>query len=115
MNESVYLWAIPVLPLIGAAINGLLGRGFSKRGVASIPLLFTGAAFAQALWVAARFASLAEIPYQEHVFPWIRAGSFIVEYGFFLDQLSLVMILVVTGVGFLIHVYSVAYMEHEGG
>ena len=42
-------------------------------------------------------------------------GTFIVDYGFLLDQLSLVMLLVVTGVGFLIHVYSIGYMAHEGG
>jgi NADH:ubiquinone oxidoreductase subunit 5 (subunit L)/multisubunit Na+/H+ antiporter MnhA subunit len=52
MNESLNLWLIPVLPLIGAAINGLLGKGFSKRVVAVVALLFSGAAFAMALWVA---------------------------------------------------------------
>ena len=47
--------------------------------------------------------------------PWIKVGSFTVEYGFQLDQLSMLMALIVTGVGFLIHVYSVGYMAHEGG
>src|SRR5262249_26341109 len=48
-------------------------------------------------------------------FPWIVAGNFSAPFGFYLDQLSMVMVLVVTGVGFLIHVYSVGYMGHEGG
>src|SRR4029077_17558785 len=47
--------------------------------------------------------------------PWITAGSFSAPFGFYLDQLSMIMVLVVTGVGFLIHIYSVGYMAHEGG
>ena len=115
MNESLHLWAIPLLPLIGAAINGLLGRGFSKRAVATVGLGFSGAALVWALYVAARFGSLERIPYPETYAPWIRAGDFVANFSLSLDQLSLVMMLVVTGVGFLIHIYSVAYMAEEGG
>src|SRR6267142_2543116 len=57
----------------------------------------------------------ASVPYIETHLPWIEAGGFVAPFGFYLDQLSLVMILVVTGVGFIIHLYSVGYMEHEGG
>ena len=83
----------------------------------TIALGFTAAAFAMALWVAAQFAGLSpdQIPHIEHYATWLSAGAFSVEYGIYLDQLSLVMLLIVTGVGFLIHVYSVGYMEHEGG
>src|SRR5207253_5271595 len=94
--------------------NGLLGRRFSRQQVSAIALGFCGAAFVMALWVAARFSSLT-VPYLEHLAPWIRAGSFQAEFSFYLDQLSLVMLLVVTGVGFLIHIYSVGYMWEEGG
>ena len=69
----------------------------------------SGAAFAWALLVAARFSSLS-LPYQEFFAHWIRSGSFSADFAFYLDQLSLVMLLVVTGVGFLIHIYSVGYM-----
>jgi NADH-quinone oxidoreductase subunit L len=109
---TLHLWLIPVLPLIGAAINGLLGRRFSRQNVAAVALGFCGAAFVWALYVAARSSSL---PYVEHLAPWIRAGSFQSDFAFYLDQLSLVMLLVVTGVGFLIHIYSVGYMWGEGG
>jgi NADH-quinone oxidoreductase subunit L len=113
----MHLWIIPLLPLAGAAINGLLGKRFPKALVNTIALGSTGAAFAYALWVAAQFAGLPpdQIPHIEHYAIWLSAGSFSVEYGIYLDQLSLIMLLVVTGVGFLIHVYSVGYMEHEGG
>jgi NADH-quinone oxidoreductase subunit L len=108
------LWLIPVLPLAGAAINGLLGKRFSRQAVAAVALTFCGAAFAIALWIALRFSS-PTLPLTEYVAPWIRAGSFQADFAFYLDQLSLVMMLVVTGVGFLIHVYAVGYMWEEGG
>ena len=114
MTPNLYLWLIPLLPLTGAAINGLFGKGFSRRGVAGVALAFCGAAFGMALWVAARFSSLA-LPHIETVAPWLRSGSFAVDFSFYLDQLSLVMLLVVTGVGFLIHIYSVGYMWEDGG
>lgn len=114
MTPNLYLWLIPLLPLTGAAINGLFGKGFSRRGVAGVALAFCGAAFGMALWVAARFSSLA-LPHIETVAPWLRSGSFAVDFSFYLDQLSLVMLLVVTAVGFLIHIYSVGYMWEDGG
>jgi NADH-quinone oxidoreductase subunit L len=112
MTPNLHLWLIPVLPLVGAAINGLFGKRFSRQTVAAIALGFSGAAFAMALWVATQ-ASL--LPVLENLAPWIRAGDFLVDFAFYLDQLSLVMLLVVTGVGFLIHIYSVGYMWEEGG
>jgi NADH-quinone oxidoreductase subunit L len=109
MNPMLNLWLIPILPLAGAAINGTLGKKSSRQAVTTIALVFSGAAFAMALWVAMRFSSLS-LPYTEFFAHWIRSGSFTADFAFYLDQLSLVMLLVVTGVGFLIHIYSVGYM-----
>ncbi len=109
MNSSLNLWVIPVLPLAGAAINGLLGKKASRAGVSAVALFFSGAAFIMALTVVARFSSLT-LPYHETLAHWIRITGFSVDFSFYLDQLSLVMLLVVTGVGFLIHIYSVGYM-----
>jgi len=109
MNASLHLWLIPVLPLVGAAINGLLGRRFSRQTVVAVALTFCGAAFAMALWVAGKFSALT-VPHVEILATWIRAGGFQADFAFYLDQLSLVMLLVVTGVGFLIHIYAVGYM-----
>src|ERR1700723_99993 len=114
MNPMLNLWLIPILPLAGAAINGLLGKRSSRRAVTTIALVFSGAAFAMALWVTMRFSSLA-LPYHENLAHWIRSGSFTVDFAFYLDQLSLVMLLVVSGVGFLIHIYSVGYMWDDPG
>src|SRR5215831_18804618 len=114
MTSSLHLWVIPILPLVGAVINGLFGRRLSRQTVAGIALIFCGVAFVWALFVAARFSSV-QLPYHESAAPWIRAGNFLVNFEMYLDQLTLVMILVVTGVGFLIHIYSVGYMWEEGG
>jgi NADH-quinone oxidoreductase subunit L len=117
MKPHLHLWLIPILPLAGAAINGLLGRRFSKSAVALVGNVFVGTSCAMAWWVFARFLSLPHemLPYVRDYAAWIRAGDFSVSYGVYLDQLSMVMVLVVTSVGFLIHIYSIGYMAHEGG
>jgi NADH-quinone oxidoreductase subunit L len=109
MTANLNLWLIPVLPLAGAAINGFLGKKSSRQAVTAVALFFSGAAFAMALWVALRFSSLT-LPYHEFFAHWIRITGFSADFAVYLDQLSLVMLLVVTGVGFLIHIYSVGYM-----
>src|SRR5579859_6592243 len=118
MTKNLHLWVIPVLPLIGAAINGLLGRRFKNAMVSAIALLFTAASFgwaAWAVWNGLQYVNAEHKPYIETLATWITAGAFSAPFGFYLDQLSMIMVLVVTGVGFLIHIYSIGYMGHEGG
>ena len=112
MTQNPYLWLIPVLPLAGAAINGFLGHKSSKKAVTTVALVFPGLAFALALKIALGFSSAAA-PYVFDLAHWIRSGSFSADFAFYLDQLSLIMLLVVTGVGFLIHIYSVGYMADD--
>src|SRR5881392_4021586 len=116
-GPNLNLWIIPLLPLAGAAINGFFGRRFSRRLVSIVALGSTLIAFLYALWVTWKFFGLsqAQIPHIETLFPWIQTSDFLVNYGFYLDQLSLVMLLVVSGIGFLIHIYSAGYMAEEGG
>jgi NADH-quinone oxidoreductase subunit L len=113
-NPYLYLWLVPLLPLAGAAINGFFGRRLPKRAITTVALVFCGTAFVMALWLAAGF-SAASAPYSSDLAHWIRSGDFQVDFSFYLDQLSLVMLLVVTGVGFLIHIYSVGYMWDDDG
>jgi len=117
MTKNLHLWVIPLLPLIGTAINGLLGRRFKNAMVSAVALLFTAASFGWAVWAVWTVwpGSGIALPHIETIATWITAGSFSAPFGFYLDQLSIVMVLVVTGVGFLIHIYSVGYMAHEGG
>ena len=112
--EATQLWLIPLLPLAGFIINGLFGKRFSRQVVAAVGLLFCGAATAWGWRVAASFFA-APGAYEFHYGTWLAVGSFNVEYGIYLDQLSVLMMLIVTNVGFLIHIYSVGYMWEEGG
>ena len=95
------LWLIPVLPAAGAAINGLFGRRFSNKMVSTVALASTAASFAWAVWAAMRLLGMPadQIPHIERIGVWLRSGDFVVEYGFYLDHLSMIMMLVVTGVG----------------
>jgi NADH-quinone oxidoreductase subunit L len=111
MTPNLSLWLIPALPLAGAAINGFFGKKSSRTAASVVGLFFPGAAFAWALVVA--FRAWNALPYTEYLAHWIRSGSFSVDFALYLDQLSLVMLLVVTGVGFLIHIYSVGYMWED--
>jgi NADH-quinone oxidoreductase subunit L len=113
-DVNLNLWVIPLLPLAGAAINGLFGRRFNNKMVSFVALFFTAASFAWAVWATIQWWPHTE-PYMKNLGDWIWAGSLHAPFGFYLDRLSTVMVLVVTGVGFLIHIYSVGYMAHEGG
>jgi NADH-quinone oxidoreductase subunit L len=121
------LWLIPLFPLATAAIMFLFGRRIPKPGVSLLCVGSVGLSFICALGAVIQL--LAAAPEhrvaQQIMFEWLTPGPmqmthgpairFVADWGFLLDPLSCVMVLVVTGVGFLIHVYSVGYMAHEGG
>ena len=119
------IWLIPILPGIGAAINGLVGiRSFSKQTAGLVACTTMGAALLLSLNA---FVQLLGLPEHDRfhaveLAPWISPipldtvngyGIFEVPWEFTLDPLSGMMILIVTGIGFLIHVYSTAYMHEE--
>jgi NADH-quinone oxidoreductase subunit L len=112
-----HLWIIPALPLLGAALNGIFLRRQSHAVINTVALGTTALAFASAVELFREFSALAtaSVPWVKSFFPWIWAGDFRADYALQVDQLTMVMVLVVTGVGFLIHIYSTGYMEHDGG
>ena len=115
--EFNLLWLIPVLPLIGAGINGFVGKRLPKS---VIGVVGSGTVAVSFLISLSAFVAMMKLPEQQlpilrDYFTWIQAGRFQAEFGFMLDHLSGLMILIVTGVGFLIHVYSTGYMAHEEG
>src|SRR5688572_7575995 len=111
------LWLIPLIPLFGAVINGFWGKRFSKGVIGAIAAGSVAISFAISLGAFLQMLGLPEeeLPIVRNYFTWIQAGSFEASFGFMLDHLSGLMILIVTGVGFLIHVYSIAYMHEEPG
>jgi NADH-quinone oxidoreductase subunit L len=115
MNPQL-LWLIPTLPLAGFLLNGTLGRKLPRALVATIALLFTAApAFIVAqLWLYMKSAG-APLSLSITSCPWIAVSGFHVDFAFTVDHLTLIMLAVITGVGFLIHIYSVGYMAEEEG
>jgi NADH-quinone oxidoreductase subunit L len=111
------LWIIPALPLAGVALNLLLADRLGKRGTAWLACGTVGLAFLASLRAVLHLAQLPEADRAIHEFAWtwMKVGDFRADVAFLLDPLSAVMSLVVTGVGFLIHVYSVGYMDHDAG
>ena len=106
---------IPLFPLVGVVINGLFGRRMPRKFVTTLVCLVVLVSFVLA---AGAVYELSQLPQDARHFAlsfgsWISIGSLSVDWGFALDPLSAVLLLVVTGVGFLIHVYSVGYMSHE--
>ncbi|MGA8024358.1 MAG: NADH-quinone oxidoreductase subunit L [Candidatus Acidiferrales bacterium] len=112
-----HLWIILALPLLGAAINGLLGKNFSKPVVNSVGIGSVALSFLSVAEVFREFAQLsaAQIPWVKNYFTWITAGQFKVDFALQVDQLTLVMLFVVTFVSLLVHIYSTGYMAHEEG
>src|SRR5579883_1082716 len=108
------LWLIPLFPFAGFLVNGFFGRRMSKLAVSFVAC---GSVLLSFLWVLKTIAALGapEAAYLEHYYSWIQSGALNIGVDFAVDRLTEVMLLVVTGVGFLIHIYAVGYMAHEGG
>jgi NADH-quinone oxidoreductase subunit L len=132
MNHSLpyfldHIWLIPLFPIATAAAMLLVGRRLKNN---TVSVLCVGSVFISFLYSVGAFLQLTARPADDRLitrilFEWIPAGryhmldgrwaNFVADWGFQLDPLSAVMILVVTGVGLLIHIYSIGYMAHEGG
>jgi len=112
-----HLWIIPLLPLVGAAANGIFGVRWPRRAVNAVALGSTGLSFLATLELVREFANLgpAQIPWVQSYFTWIEAGRLRADFALQVDQLTLIMLLVVTGVGWLIHLYSTGYMADDAG
>jgi NADH-quinone oxidoreductase subunit L len=115
MDPLKLLWLIPVLPLFGAVFNGIVGKRLPKSLISLVGSASVGLSFVIAVWNFAAMLATPELPIIRNYFTWIEAGRFQSQFGFMLDHLSGLMILIVTGVGFLIHIYSAGYMSHDTG
>ena len=107
------IWLVPAFPLVGFILNGLFGKFFGKRFVSYVGPLSIGFAFLQSLVLFFTMLSTEGHALHETLYTWMQTGILHVELGFQVDQLSALFLLIVTGVGFLIHVYSIGYMYEE--
>ena len=110
-----YLWIVPLLPLLGSAVNGLFGAKWPNKIVNWVAIGSTGLSFLGALEAVREFFESGQVLFRKEFFTWIAAGNFRAGFDLQMDQLTVVMVLVVTGVGWLIHIYATGYMAHEGG
>ena len=104
---------ILLLPLLGFVTNGIFGKKFSKNTVAFIGCSMILISFIMTVFVFINFIHLGSFPVTVYVYDWISLGDTWLAFALYIDQLSLLMMLVITGVGFLIHLYSVSYMKDD--
>ena len=110
------VWLIPALPLLGFVVNGLAGSRLGNRAVGIIGSGVVGLSFAVGVWLFVEYIGLPEGGSAHRLlYRWIAAGTFEAHVGYQVDALSLVMALVVSGVAFVIHVYSIGYMHRDAG
>lgn len=111
------VWLIPVFPLIGFLINGLIGKRFSEQTIGVIGSASVGASFVVALLIFVELLGMAPgtRSVQTVAYTWMLSGELNIPIGFLVDPLSIVMMMVVSGVGCIIHVYSIGYMHGEFG
>jgi NADH-quinone oxidoreductase subunit L len=108
------IWLIPILPLAGFIINGLGRNSLSKSVIGFIGSLLVLVSFG--LSIAAFFqVKQTGVPINVNYFTWFAVGSLKFPFAFLIDQLSAIMLLIITGVGFLIHLYSIGYMHDDEG
>ncbi|MGB5893880.1 MAG: NADH-quinone oxidoreductase subunit L, partial [Ignavibacteriaceae bacterium] len=114
MIDLIYLAVF--LPLLGFLINGIFGTKIKNEKI--IGLIGSGAIFIAFLIIVGAFFETLSLPVDQrtnyvNLFTWMKVGALDVSFAYQVDQLSLVMALVVTGVGFIIHVYSIGYMHGD--
>ncbi|ACU08115.1 NADH-ubiquinone oxidoreductase chain L [Flavobacteriaceae bacterium 3519-10] len=108
------IYAIVLLPLLGFLVNGLFGKNLPKMVVGSIATLVVFASFCIAVSIFLKFDADSQ-PVIVRAFEWFRISGIQVNFSFQIDQLSLMMVMIITGIGSLIHLYSIGYMSHDKG
>ena len=109
------VWLIPLFPLLGFLINGLGRNMLSKTVVGFVGCLSVLASFAVSVGIFLELNASETKSFIIPIFDWISAGTVKIPFSFLIDPLSALMLLIVTGIGFLIHVYSTGYMNHDAG
>ncbi len=110
--QQIYL-AIPLLPLLAAIIVGLLGKQLPRAAAHAITILAVGASFALSVYVLND--AMTSAPYNATVYSWLKSGNFTFEIGFLIDRLSAMMMVVVTFVSLMVHIYTIGYMHEDKG
>jgi len=109
------VWLVPLIPLLGFIVNGLGRNSLSKNGIGFIGSSVILISFAISVGIFFELSADAVKSHEIFLFDWISAGSLHIPLSFLVDPLSSLMLLIITGVGFLIHIYSIGYMHSDEG
>ncbi len=109
------LWLIPLLPLAGFVINGLGRNSLSKTTIGVVGSGAILSSFVLSVLLFFELSSASQKQYTVTLFDWIQVGDLDISLSFLYDPLSAIMLLIITGIGFLIHVYSTGYMQEDSG
>jgi NADH-quinone oxidoreductase subunit L len=112
--ENLYL-AIPLAPLLGAIIAGLFGKQIGRIGAHTVTILGVAASFVLSAIVLKQFALDGAVPYNESVYTWMVSDGVRFEIGFLIDNLTALMMCVVTFVSLMVHIYTIGYMHDDPG
>lgn len=110
--QQIYL-AIPLLPLLAAIVVGLFGKQLPRASAHVLTVLAVGVSFALSLYVLNE--AMIAVPYNETIYSWLKSGNFSFEIGFLIDRLSAMMMVVVTFVSLMVHIYTIGYMKEDAG
>ncbi|MCI4567242.1 NADH-quinone oxidoreductase subunit L [Lysobacter sp. CFH 32150] len=114
ISKSVLL-AIVLAPLLGAILAGLFGRRIGRVGAHSVTILGVAISCALSCWVLWQLVGQGAPPFNENVYTWFQVGGIQAHVGFMIDKLTAMMMVVVTFVSLLVHVYTIGYMEEDPG
>ena len=113
MSLENMLLAIPLAPLIGSIIAGLFGRQIGRAGAHTVTILGVGVAFVLSVIMLKRFAIDGAEPYNASVYTWLVSDGVKFEIGFLVDNLTTLMMTVVTFVSLMVHIYTIGYMADD--
>ena len=114
ISKSVLL-AIVLAPLLGSILAGLFGRGIGRAGSHSVTILGVAASCAMSAYVLWQLVGQGAAPFNENVYTWFQVGGVEAHVGFMVDKLTAMMMVVVTFVSLLVHIYTIGYMHEDDG
>src|SRR5688572_9484991 len=114
ISKSILL-AIVLAPLLGAILAGLFGRRIGRAGAHSVTILGVATSCALSCWVLWQLVGQGAPPFNENVYTWFQVGGIQAHVGFMIDKLTAMMMVVVTFVSLLVHVYTIGYMSEDDG
>src|ERR1700692_2384133 len=112
--EQIYL-TIALAPLVAAVIAGLFGKSIGKAGAHGITILGVGISCLLSFYVLYQILFQARAPYNATVYTWLVSDGVHMDVGFLIDRLSAMMMVVVTFVSLMVHIYTIGYMDEAPG